>query len=56
VALLEGLGSANSHHCRSNECVVAPNEDKSVAAKTKSNAAVNQDTKPVSVTLEAKPQ
>jgi len=56
VALLEGLGSANSHHCRSNECVVAPNEDKTVTAKTKSDAGGTVDTKLVSATLEAKPK
>jgi ankyrin repeat protein len=27
VALLEKLGSANSHNCRSNQCLVAPKED-----------------------------
>jgi ankyrin repeat protein len=30
VALLEQLGSVNSHNCRSNECVVATKEDKPV--------------------------
>jgi ankyrin repeat protein len=34
VALLERLGSVNSHNCRSNECVVPTKEDKpAVAAK-----------------------
>jgi len=28
VALLEQLGSANSHNCRSDQCLVAPKEDK----------------------------
>ena len=28
VALLESLGSPNSHNCRSDQCVVAPKEDK----------------------------
>jgi ankyrin repeat protein len=28
VALLEKLGSANSHNCRSDQCLVAPKEDK----------------------------
>jgi hypothetical protein len=56
VALLEGLGSANSHNCRSNECVVPPKEDKPVVAENQSNTAVNRDSKPVPVTLEAKPQ
>jgi hypothetical protein len=27
VALLEGLGSANSHNCRSDQCLVAPQPD-----------------------------
>jgi hypothetical protein len=27
VALLEKLGSANSHNCRSDQCLVAPRED-----------------------------
>lgn len=56
VALLEGLGSGNSHNCRSNECVVAPNEDKSTIAKAKSDATGTSDAKAVSATLEAKPQ
>ena len=34
VALLEKLGSANSHNCRSDQCVVAPKEDKKGAAKS----------------------
>jgi ankyrin repeat protein len=33
VALLEQLGSVNSHNCRSNECVVPTKEDKPVVAK-----------------------
>jgi ankyrin repeat protein len=56
VALLEGLGSVNSHNCRSNECVVAPKEDKPVAVAAKSGAAGPQDTKTAVVTLEAKPR
>jgi hypothetical protein len=32
VALLERLGSVNSHNCRSNECVVPTKEDKPVVA------------------------
>jgi ankyrin repeat protein len=28
VSLLEKLGSANSHNCRSDQCLVAPKEDK----------------------------
>ena len=31
VALLEKLGSANSHNCRSDQCLVAPKEDKKAA-------------------------
>jgi hypothetical protein len=27
VALLESLGSANSHNCRSDQCLVAPQAD-----------------------------
>jgi ankyrin repeat protein len=56
VALLEGLGSSNSHNCRSNECVVAPNEDKSTAAKSSGDATAKQNTTPVSATLEARPK
>jgi ankyrin repeat protein len=33
VALLEKLGSANSHNCRSDHCLVAPKEDKKAPAK-----------------------
>jgi len=56
VALLESLGSVNSHNCRSNECVVPPKEDKPVVAAVKSDAATPQDAKAATVTLEAKPQ
>jgi uncharacterized protein len=56
VALLEGLGSVNSHNCRSNECVVPPKEDKPVVAAVRSDAATPQDAKAATVTLEAKPQ
>jgi len=28
VAMLEKLGSANSHNCRSDQCLVAPKESK----------------------------
>jgi hypothetical protein len=31
VALLESLGSANSHNCRSDQCLVAPKEDRKPA-------------------------
>src|SRR5215469_553202 len=33
VALLEKLGSANSHNCRSDQCLVAPKDDKKAPAK-----------------------
>lgn len=61
VALVEGLGSKNSHNCRSNECVVAPKEDKPVVVSAKSDtaksdAAKTQDAKTATVTLEAKPR
>jgi ankyrin repeat protein len=58
VALLEGLGSANSHNCRSNECVVPTKEDKPavVAEAVKPVVAAAADTKTTTVTLEAKPQ
>jgi hypothetical protein len=32
VALLEKLGSANSHNCRSDQCLVNPKEDKKAPA------------------------
>jgi ankyrin repeat protein len=56
VALLEGLGSKNSHNCRSNECVVPTKEDKAAVATVKSEAAAAQGTSPVTATLEAKPR
>jgi ankyrin repeat protein len=60
VALLEGMGSVNSHNCRSNECVVPTKEDKSsavaAAAKPVDAATKAPDTKTTAVTLEAKPQ
>ncbi|HEX4593875.1 MAG TPA: ankyrin repeat domain-containing protein [Bryobacteraceae bacterium] len=33
VAILEKLGSANSHNCRSDQCLVNPKEDKKAPAK-----------------------
>ncbi len=33
VALLEKLGSANSHNCRSDQCLVAPREDTAAGAR-----------------------
>ena len=56
VALLEGQGSANSHNCRSNECVVPTKEDKLVVAAAKTDAATTQDAKAPTVAPEAKPQ
>jgi hypothetical protein len=42
VALLERLGSVNSHNCRSNECVVPTKEDKPVVvAKATAPAAAS---------------
>ena len=54
VALLEGLGSGNSHNCRSNECVVAPKEDKPVAAEAKADTAASRGDKATTIRLEAK--
>jgi ankyrin repeat protein len=34
VALLEKLGSGNSHNCRSDQCLVAPKDDKKTVAPT----------------------
>jgi ankyrin repeat protein len=44
VALLESLGSPNSHNCRSDQCVVAPKEDK---PKTETPASPGSDKPPV---------
>ena len=58
VALLEGLGSVNSHNCRSNECVVPTKEDKpagTTAAKSVVIVAA-PDTKAATATLGVKPQ
>ena len=54
VALLETLGSVNSHKCRSNDCVVPTNEDKPVAAAAKSASTANGSPKAATVNLEAK--
>ena len=54
VALLESLGSNNSHNCRSNECVVPPKEDKPVVAAVKTGAATTPGAKAPTVILEAK--
>ncbi len=43
VTLLESLGSANSHNCRSDQCVVATKEEKPKEEKNK------EDKKPVAV-------
>jgi hypothetical protein len=32
VALLESLGAVNSHNCRSDQCLVAPKEERKPAA------------------------
>ncbi len=50
VALLEKLGSANSHNCRSDQCLVAPKEEKAAVAKDakgdgKGKAAAKPETK-----------
>jgi ankyrin repeat protein len=50
VALLEKLGSANSHNCRSDQCLVAPKEEKAADAKDakgdgKGKAAAKPETK-----------
>lgn len=48
VALLESLGSPNSHNCRSDQCVVAPMEDRHAAnrpADTKDEKAPEPATK-----------
>jgi uncharacterized protein len=39
VALLESLGSANSHNCRSDQCLVAPKEEKPKEEKKPAPAA-----------------
>ena len=54
VALLESLGSLNSHNCRSNECVVPTKEDKPTAA-AKSDATATQAPKGAVAIQEAKP-
>ena len=51
VALLEKLGSANSHNCRSDQCLVAPKEEKAADAKDakgdgKSKGSAKPETKP----------
>ena len=43
VALLEKLGSANSHNCRSDQCLVAPKDDKKPTPT--SAAPASQDSK-----------
>lgn len=56
VALLESLGSTNSHNCRSNECVVPTKEDKATAAAAKPEPAASQAPRQTSITLEVKPK
>jgi ankyrin repeat protein len=46
VALLERLGSANSHNCRSNECVVPTKEDTPAAAAQSAKAAESIASRP----------
>jgi ankyrin repeat protein len=46
VALLEKLGSANSHNCRSDQCLVAPKEDKKTATPTPAVAVPTPPTAP----------
>jgi len=55
VTLLEGLGSVNSHNCRSNECVVPTKEDKPAVAAAAKPVIAAADPE-VKATLEAKPQ
>jgi ankyrin repeat protein len=38
VALLESMGSPNSHNCRSDQCIVAPKEDKKSTAEEKAKS------------------
>jgi ankyrin repeat protein len=48
VALLERLGSVNSHNCRSNECVVPTKEDKpAVVAKENASASPQAAKQPI---------
>lgn len=57
VALLEKLGSPNSHNCRSDQCLVAPKEDKKPAAKDdkKPGAEKPEGKETAPVTTTAKP-
>jgi ankyrin repeat protein len=48
VTLLESLGSANSHNCRSDQCVVATKEEKPKEEKPKEEKP-KEDKKPVAV-------
>jgi ankyrin repeat protein len=41
VALLESLGSANSHNCRSDQCLVAPKEDRKPGVPSVNAAPAN---------------
>jgi len=60
VAMLERLGSTNSHNCRSNECVVPTKEDKPAvvaeAAKPAATQIKSPDSKASVTTLENKPE
>jgi len=53
VALLERLGSANSHNCRSNECVVPTKEDKPVVVSKSGAPADGQAPKAPSAPAQA---
>jgi ankyrin repeat protein len=46
VALLEKLGSANSHNCRSDHCLVAPKDDKKPATSTTAAPPAGEAKKP----------
>jgi ankyrin repeat protein len=48
VALLESMGSENSHNCRSNECVVPPKEDKPKPKQTADEKSPNGAQQPTS--------
>jgi ankyrin repeat protein len=48
VALLESLGSTNSHNCRSDQCLVAPQADK---ARSRGGAETPAATKPATTPI-----
>jgi len=53
VALLERLGSVNSHNCRSNECVVPTKEDKPVVVAKNGTRADGQAPQSPEATIQA---